>query len=303
MINKKKFINLIIIFLVLAGLLFVNFSPAQASTCTKYHTVKKGEYLVKIGGNYGVSWRYLAEINNIKSPYKIYPGQTLCVAMGQSSSTKPSGAIPTFTITTVQRNTSVTIQTHNFPSNDIFQVLMGAYGTQAVNGIKVQKWESGAGGTRSATFPIPSALKGSYRIAIRLQSTTGSGYFAYNWFYNNTAGGSGTGSGDAGDGTVKPGYTGIPTFSIAAVTRNTNVTIKTHNFPPGLTFDVLMGPMGTRGVNGIKVGTLNSGAGGTMAATFPIPAALQGSYRIAIRAQNSATGYYSYNWFYNNTTN
>lgn len=220
------------------------------------------------------------------------------VAPTQAASWK----IPTFSITAVQRNTSVTIQTHNFPANDVFKVLMGAYGTRGINGIKVVKWESGAGGTRTATFNIPAALKGSYRIAIRLQSATGSGYYAYNWFYNNTTDGSGTGSGDAGNGDAKPSYSGIPTFSIAAVTRNTNVTITTKNFPAGLKFDVLMGPMGSRGVNGIKVGTLNSGAGGSLTATFSIPAALQGSYRIAIRTQNNMTGYFSYNWFYNNTT-
>jgi hypothetical protein len=37
------------------------------------------------------------------------------------------------------------------------------------------------------TFDIPASLKGSYQIAVRLQSNTGSGYFAYNWFYNNNA--------------------------------------------------------------------------------------------------------------------
>jgi hypothetical protein len=62
-----------------------------------------------------------------------------------------------------------------------------------------------------------------------------------------------------------------------------------------------MGPMGTRGVGGYNMGSFNSGAGGTMTQTFAIPAALYGSYRISIRTQNSPTGYYSYNWFYNNT--
>jgi len=84
--------------------------------------------------------------------------------------------------------------------------------------------------------------------------------------------------------------------------RNKNVTITTHNFPAGLNFAVLMGPYGTQGINGIKVGTLKSGKGGTITATYPIPASLKGSYRIAIRAQNYYSGYYAYNWFYNYTT-
>jgi len=58
-----------------------------------------------------------------------------------------------------------------------------------------------------------------------------------------------------------------------------------------------MGPMGTLGVNGTPVGTIFSGNGEPVLATFPIPANLVGLDRIAIRAE--AAPYFSYNWFYN----
>ena len=90
----------------------------------------------------------------------------------------------------------------------------------------------------------------------------------------------------------------MPTIWIAGVVRNSQVTIRTHNFPPNLNFDVLMGPMGTRGIGGYYVGNLHSGSGGVMNATFNIPGPLYNHYRIAIRTQNRPTGYYSYNWFY-----
>lgn len=201
--------------------------------------------------------------------------------------------IPTFSITSVARDVSVTIQTNNFPAGDNFDVLMNYMGTRGIAGIKVATIASGAGGSFTATFNIPDALKGQYQIAIRLQSNTGSGYFAYNWFFNNTTGGSGG----------IPGYTGYPTFFIAAVTRDVSVTIQTNNLPPNDTFVALMGPMGTRGIGGIPVATFNTGAGGSQSLTFNIPAALAGSYKIAIRIQSSTgTGYYAYNWFYNNST-
>ncbi|HJS28134.1 MAG TPA: hypothetical protein VJ768_00825, partial [Anaerolineales bacterium] len=63
-----------------------------------------------------------------------------------------------------------------------------------------------------------------------------------------------------------------------------------------------MGPFGTQAINGIEVGTLNSGNGGSVEATFNIPAELKGLSTIAIRL-DSPQGYFSYNWFYNNTTN
>jgi len=102
-----------------------------------------------------------------------------------SSATELQSKIPTFTIQSVVKDTSVTIETKDFPAGDTFVVTMGKMGTRGVNGIKVGEQKSGEGGTFTATYKIPDALKGEYQIAIRLQSPT-SGYYAYNWFYNNT---------------------------------------------------------------------------------------------------------------------
>lgn len=41
------------------------------------YTVEKGEYLSEIGHKLGISWRKIAELNGIKAPYNIYPGQIL----------------------------------------------------------------------------------------------------------------------------------------------------------------------------------------------------------------------------------
>jgi len=299
MSKKRRILLILLVLVVLLASSSIGVTKVQAATCTKYHTVKKGEWLAKIGRYYGVSWKYLANINNLKNPSIIYPGQKLCVSQDDGATPpKPPKVIPTFTIASVVRNTSVTIQTSNFPANDTFKVLMGYMGTRGINGIHIDTINSGSGGVKSLTFSIPNQLKGLYQIAIRLESTSGSGLYAYNWFYNNTT----SGKGGTGGAKPVPGYTGIPVFYISAVVRNKTVTITTKNFPAGLTFDVLMGPMGTRAVNGIKVGTLNSGSGGTITTTYQIPQQLLGSYQIAIRAQNYTHGYYAYNWFYNNST-
>jgi hypothetical protein len=255
--------------------------------------------------------------------------------------------IPTFTVLSVQRDTSVTVRTANFPANRSFVVTMGPMGTQGINGYAVETFNSGTGGTIERTFAIPSQLRGAHQIAIRLQATSG-GYFAYNWFYNNTYGpapapttptatatatatvtatatttATATATATAtvtatatttatatatptatatATATPQPGgYSGYPTFSIAAVTRDQSVTVNARNLPPNRNFTVRMGPMGTRGINGIVVATTASGAGGNLSATYPIPAELYGSYRIAIR-MDSPGGYFAYNWFYNNTT-
>jgi len=209
--------------------------------------------------------------------------------------------IPTFSITAVVAGDTVSILTQNFPANDTFDVLMGKYGTQGIGGTKVATQASSAGGSFSATYDIPAALAADYRIAIRLQSPT-SGYYSFNWFFNNTTGGTPGPTATPGP-TPTPGVPFvIPTFNIESVVRNTSVTIKTSNFPANDTFTVTMGYMGTKGVNGIVVGSQASGAGGTFTATYAVPAALANLNQISIRLQSPTSGYYAYNWFWNSTT-
>ena len=223
-------------------------------------------------------------------------------APAMASSTQ-SSTIPTFSIQAVVRNKSVTIKTYNFPANNSFNALMNYMGTKGINGFLVGTVNSGDGGTFTATFPIPSELKGQRQIAIRLQSNTGAGWFAYNWFFNTTTGTSG-GSGTGGGGSSSSGYSGYPVFFIESVVRNTSVTIQTSNLPPNDTFEVLMGPMGTKGINGTYVTSVGSGSGGTKTYTFPIPSNLKGLKQISIRMQSTTgSGYFAYNWFFNTTAN
>jgi len=199
--------------------------------------------------------------------------------------------IPTFSIKSVVKGEDVTITTYNFPKNVEFTVLMGKMWTRGINGIEVATLKSGEGGSFEATFDIPAELANEERIAIRLEGT--GGYYAYNWFWNNTA--------STPPAEPVDGYSGYPYFFITAVEKDTTVSIKAYNLPKDTDFTVLMGKMWTMGINGIEVTTLNSGEGGTLEATFAIPAELAGEQRIAIRLQGEV--YYAYNWFWNNTTN
>jgi hypothetical protein len=92
---------------------------------------------------------------------------------------------PTIAVSAVVANTSVTIKGSNFPANIDFKVLVGAYGTLGVGGTQVGTFNSGAGGTFTATYTLPAAFSGVTPIAIRVESTSGR-FFAYNWFWNTT---------------------------------------------------------------------------------------------------------------------
>ncbi|MGB9669186.1 MAG: hypothetical protein ACPL3P_00535 [Anaerolineales bacterium] len=219
--------------------------------------------------------------------------------LGSSNSFGAKAAVaykgyPTFSIVSVVTDKSVTIKTYNFPANDTFKVLMNYMGTRGVNGIVVDTIDTGAGGSFKVTFPIPKALKGQYQIAIRLQSPS-SGYYAYNWFYNNTKY---TGTGGAYN--YYSGYYGYPYITVLSVAKNKSVTLKITNLPASDKYKVLLGKIGTLGVNGVNMGTFTTGSGGTKTIKVKIPSSLQGKSQIAVRIQSiGGSGYYAYNWFYN----
>ena len=194
--------------------------------------------------------------------------------------------VPGLSITSVEGGVSVTIQPENLPLNDTFTVYMGAFGTRGIDGLEVGTITAGTTDVEAQTFTIPEELVDTQIIAIRLESE--SGFFAYNWFFNETT------------PVEEVTYTGIPTFSITSVVKNETVTILTDNFPPNLDFAVKMGPMGTRGVDGIDAGTIQSGEGGAFELTFDIPADYADFSAISIRLDSANGVYSSYNWFTNN---
>jgi LysM repeat protein len=268
--------------------------PAQAATCAYYHYVSYGESLSSIGAAYGVTWKAIAAANGISSPYTIYPYQKLCIPPAGSTGTTGVSYLYTqwsYRIFRVNSGVSVTIQTYNLPDNTLFDAAIGCWGCGG-SPTPVTTFDSGAGGTINMTFDLPAALATTYQqLYIRITQQKKGAY--QDLVFGNVAGqytGSYTGY-----------YIGIPTISIVSVVRNTSVTIATHNFPKNLIFTVLMGPMGTRGVGGYNVGTIDSANGPDQTLTFNIPSQLAGNYQISIRTQNTASGYFSYNWFYNAT--
>jgi len=310
------------------SILILNVVPNQSVTITASNFPANDVYEVLMGyqGTQGINGIKVANINSdngnfsmtinippamagqpsiairLQSPYSGYYSYNWFhnTTNGNQPAPLPNYGIPTFSILGVISDQSVSILTANFPTNDLFDVYMGAYGTQASNGVYVATINSGYGGSFSISFNIPPILQGNNQISIRLQSPS-SGYYAYNWFYNQTIA---LPSVPLTNPYVNPypypSYS-IPTISIVSVIRDLSVTILTSNFPPNDVFDVYMGGDSTQANPGIKVTSFNSGNGGGISASFNIPSALAGSNQITIRLQSPYSGYYSNNWFYNNT--
>jgi len=163
--------------------------PSQSEitpACSTYHTVRWGESLFRIGLQYNLTWKPIASANNLSNPNLVLAGQVLCIPNVAPTSTwqYQKSKTPTFEMLSVVRNKRVTIQTNNFPPHRSFVVTMGRYGTKGINGFEVTTTDTGIGGSFTAAYSIPQALRGHDRIAIRLQSSAG--YYSYNWFYNNS---------------------------------------------------------------------------------------------------------------------
>lgn len=308
MVRFNRFAMLFLALVILIGATGITAQPAQAATCKYWHTVQWGQSLSIIGSIYGISWQTIANANGISYPYKVYAGQSLCIPAGYYY---PAVYYPvttsqgwSFGVDQVVKNTSVTIRMFNFPDNVTFKAKMRSL--PSGNWVDLPDVDTGKGNHGKVKLSIPVSLSGSASLSLRLAQVKKNGKtFAQTQSFMNSTYRPGTGG---------PGYWNypyqpyqpyyawrVPTIWISAVKRNQTVTITTRDFPANLSFDVYMGSMGNRGY-GYYVTTFNSGAGGARTLTFNIPPALYGSYQISIRTQNSPTGYFSYNWFYNNST-
>lgn len=93
---------------------------------------------------------------------------------------------PLITIIGVEKNTAVTVQTQNFPANQVFKIRVGPFDTFFKDYVEVGTINSGNGGTFKFTVLLPEKVKDVERITIRLDSSESE--YAYNYFENKTSG-------------------------------------------------------------------------------------------------------------------
>jgi uncharacterized protein YraI len=261
------------------GLLALPAPAAEAAECQLYHTVQPGETLYRIGLKYNFTWDRIAAANGITNANKVFAGQKLCIPRAVSSGTPGGQPAPEVVIvlpTQVQFVQALTDVNMRVGPGLEFRVLGKVF----------------AGQTAKVTGVSSNGLW--WRV-ICPDGTTGNCWITAGAQYTQPTGG----TAPTPQPQPQPGV--IPTFSISAVVRDQTVTITGRNFPAGRSFDVRMGTYGTQALGGTYVGSTNTG-NGSFTATYNVPANLRGSTRIAIRL-DGAGGYYSYNWFWNNTAN
>jgi LysM repeat protein len=306
--------NVLFAFLMLAVLFSGSYRPALAASesqnvvCKTYHTVQRGEYLSQIARQYNVSWVWLAEINELDNASRIFPGQRLCVEL------QPGSPTPTPTPTPAPGGTCKTY--HTVARGEYLSLIAKQYGVSWRWLAEINKLADPSKiitgqrlcvelSTEPTCTQYHTVARGEYLVKIARQYNTTWRYIAeINNLKDPTRIYAGNRLCVAMSGTTapKPPTGGlIPSITITGVVKDGTVTVQTKNFPASDSFVVLMDKMGTRAVNGIQVGTFNSGTGGSQQAVFTIPEALRGQKEIAIRLESRTSGYFAYNWFTNST--
>lgn len=291
---RSVFFIVMALVLLIAGSGFTRLN-SYTGFCTEWHVVQQGESLETISREYGVSRSELVAINELPNPKRVYPGQRLCVETGpQTSSSRyilkpgipPSARfIPSSSYHPHEDSSYHPKQRYDrdydcFQQYDYDRCRMDNYWHDDYRD-DCREWYR-----EHPDWDYCDPYYDGYYKDVRWAKNPYWHEYPYEDKYPY----------------YKSDYHGIPTVSIVGVTRNKAVKFRTHNFPRDYKFVIFMGPSGTKGKNGYHAGTFYSGQGGSFVVTAKIPSQLKGAKKIAIRTESTTGGFYSYNWFYNNTT-
>lgn len=283
MFKSPKILLSMAVFILLGVLALGKPMPASAAVavkdCKQWHTVKHGEYLSQIARLYGTDYLTLADINDLEAPYVIFPNQQLCVSLvpGGTPASPITPSSSNIFAASVKEDISVTLQGKNLAASTRHSVYLSNERAKFTSLIYAGVVTTDKYGTFKVTYNIPKKLVDVPQIRITLISATGTKIS--NWFYNATL--------DSNTGGVT-----TPAISIVVDSSKVNqwVKIKVSNLPVKMTFDVFIGKEGSKGLNGVKVGTLSISKSGSVTASFDIPDQYLDRAKLDIRLENKSYG-------------
>jgi hypothetical protein len=205
------------------------------------------------------------------------------------------------TIASVEKGKSVTIRVVNMPAYKEFRVRMNQIGTKGVGGTIAGTVKTGKDGSVTAKLPIPAQYKDLSLIAIRIEATDSTGYYAYNWFTNNTSGGS-TSTNTGGSSSPSTTVTGSGKISIESVEEDVDVTITARYLPANRLLSVWFDWRNQKGViNSLRAGTVKSDSSGTLKATIKMSVGIHDRREVGIRLVDGSSTSAAL-WFLNVTS-
>lgn len=252
----------------------VGAAESSPQNCTRWHTVKKGEYLSMIAETYDTTWYSIAQINNLSNPSLIFPDQKLCIFQSGSVPSSPTGtpsSSASIYAVSVKEDQSVTLQGKNLSDSTTYKVYLGKYKSYPYSNFLVGSVITDKSGAFKATYMIPKQLYDVMKVHVNVTSPRG--VTTSNWFINATS-------------TGNTGGIGSPVFSltVTAVKKGEWVKISTKNLPANVSFHVYLNKYGATSKKAVMVGMLRDSKGGSVTATFDIPDSIQDKPQLEIIA-------------------
>jgi hypothetical protein len=287
---RGTFLVLMALVLLISGSGFTRLN-SYTGFCADWHVVRKGESLDTISRDYGISRAELVTLNKLSNPRRVYPGQRLCISTGSTPNSaryvhKP-GVPPS-----ARHDPDSKYYVH--PGHDYQPTYYHppkhefnygcAYDHEFHAECECHDWYEDEWSTcHDVDYDNYDCWCSDYiKKDYEYKGHYWYGHKEYKKKYSE--------------------YKGIPTITIVAVKRDKKVTFRTHNYPAGYKFNIYMGPSGSKGKHGYYAGSFHSTNPGSFTVTAKIPSQLHGLKKIAIRTESTTGGFYSYNWFYNQTT-
>lgn len=178
-IGFTKPTRVLIILLILALMAVSLPQPAKAATCAKAYTVKSGDTLSKIAFDYGVTVEAIAAENNLKSPYLLVIGQTLCLPSSASSGTSTStSSSSTGTSTSTQKNLitivdfskRIGLELSNFPKKTVYYVKVNDAGRRNYVWYRLGTVKTNSSGAAQVSFKLPDKMRNKSTVAVCLKN-------------------------------------------------------------------------------------------------------------------------------------
>jgi LysM repeat protein len=175
--RRSRLAILTVVFALCLGLIAASFpQPALAATCVSTYFVRAGDTTPKIAKTFGLKWSQIAIANDLKQPYRLDVGQSLCIPP-QDSPTERSQA----GTTTVTKQTKLTV----LLTNDLLEVTLGGLSRKGVYTVKVRDSDASVGGwyklanlkidrkeTVTAVYRLPQELSDIAWISVCLKNGT-----------------------------------------------------------------------------------------------------------------------------------
>jgi murein DD-endopeptidase MepM/ murein hydrolase activator NlpD len=170
-------LSIVLVLAVIAGVFPVRVLAAGVQvTCASYYSVVSGDTLSAIAAKYDITWQQLATANDLKDPYPIYVGQSLCIPASSTGSSSSSTSTSTATTSsarfTVTRDGNyLTIKVNNLSKKSVYYIKADDGKDRMFRWTKIGLVRMGKNTAITTTLKLPKGMRGTEIFNICLKNS------------------------------------------------------------------------------------------------------------------------------------